>query len=140
YARGRFEQPPDRSLFVDSEIALTAALRRLVRDDRDDWRQLSRERAGLIAERIRRAPRGLVESYPDEGWSFDHAVALAALKAVDRLDGSDHHSEIERVLFQLKHVLVDSASGLLVSSFTPLGAVHDGPEGSSLWMTLHCLS
>src|SRR2546423_2049474 len=134
YARGHFQEAPDRSLFVDSEIALTAALRRLVRDDRDDWKRLSRERAGLIAERIQRSPRGLVESYPDEGWTFDHAVALAALKAVDRLDGSDHQVQIERVLSQMKHVLVDRGSGLLVSSFTPAGAVHDGPEGSTLWM------
>jgi hypothetical protein len=140
YGRGRFEQAPDRSLFVDSEIALTAALRRLVRDDRADWQLLSRERADLIAERIRRSPKGLVESYPDEAWSFDHAVALAALRAVDKLDGSDHRAEIERVLFQMKRVLVDPTSGLLVSSFSPLGKVHDGPEGSSLWMTLHCLS
>src|SRR5258706_1155057 len=76
YGRGRFQEAPDRSLFVDSEIALTAALRRLVRDDRDDLKRLSRQRAELIADRIRRAPLGLVESYPDEGWTFDHAVAL----------------------------------------------------------------
>jgi hypothetical protein len=139
YGRGRFQQSPDRSLFVDSEIALTAALRRLVRDDREDVRQLSRRRADEIAARIRAAPLGLVESYPDEGWTFDHAVALAALHAVDRLDGSDHHMEIERVLVQMKHVLIDPGSGLLVSSFGQKGQVHDGPEGSSLWMALHCL-
>jgi hypothetical protein len=163
YARGRFQQAPDRSLFVDSEIALTAALRRLVRDDSPDWQALSRERARAIAARIRASPLGLVESYPDEGWSFDHGVGLAALVAVDRLDASDrigqaprhslgagisprsarladHSREIERVLVAMKRVLVDPGSGLLASSFTPQGRIHDGPEGSSLWMTLHCLS
>jgi hypothetical protein len=139
YGNGRFALQPERSLFVDSEIALTAALRRLVRDDREDWKRLSRLRAALIAGRIDAAPAGLLESYPDEGWTFDHAVALAALYAVGKLDGDDHNREIERVLSQMKHVLIDARTGLLVSSFTPLGRAHDGPEGSTLWMTLHCL-
>jgi len=140
YSRGHFQQAPDRSLFVDSEIALTAALRRLVRDDDPAVRRLSRERAEIITERIRQSPLGLVESYPDEGWTFDHAVALAALKAVDRLDGSDHREVIARVMNTLQRRLRDPASGLLASSFSHKGRISDGPEGSTLWMTLHCLS
>ena len=35
--------------------------------------------------------------------------------------------------------LVHPATGLLVSSFTTTGQHLDGPEGSSIWMTAHCL-
>ncbi len=137
YGRPRFAQQPERSLFVDSEIALTAALRRLVRDDNPEIRRLSQERTALITGSF---ARGLVESYPDEGWSFDHAVALAALAAADRVDGTNHRPVIDRVLAQIRAQLIDKRSGLIVSSFRLSGATLDGPEGSTLWMTLHCLS
>ncbi|MCU1283451.1 MAG: putative hydrolase [bacterium] len=140
YAEGPYAVQPDRSLFVDSEVALTAALRRLVRDDDEAIRTLSRERIEVMAAAMRRAPLGLVESYPHEGWTFDHAVALAAIRVVDRLDGSDHRDVIARVLATMRTRLRDPQSGLVASSFTPAGAVLDGPEGSTLWMTLHCLA
>jgi hypothetical protein len=140
YGKPRFSVEPGRSLFVDSQIGLTLALRRLVRDDDAELRRLSRERTAILTERLTQARIGLAESYPDEGWSFDHAVALAALAAADRIDGTDHHVVIARVLSVMKTRLIDPKSGLLVSSFRLDGKHLDGPEGSSLWMTLHCLS
>lgn len=134
YANGRYER--ERSLFVDSEILLTMALRRLVRDDR--WQDESRRRGQQIADGFRQRP--LLESYPDEGWTFDHAVALAGLHAIDKLEGTNRYAvEIAAVLNRLRE-LRDPRSGLLVSSFRMNGGVLDGPEGSTLWMTLHCLS
>jgi hypothetical protein len=134
YANGKYQR--ERSLFVDSEILLTMALRRLVRDDR--WLAESEERGQQIAEGFRTS--ALLESYPDEGWTFDHAVALAGLHALDRLEGNDRHQrEIATVLERLKRMR-DPGSGLLVSSFRMNGGALDGPEGSTLWMTLHCLA
>ena len=133
YARGAFKS--EGSLFVDSEVALTCGLRRLVRDDDAALRQLCRERGEKIARTL--GLFTLAESYPDEGWTFDHAVALAALKVLDHVDGTDHRPLYARVLAALPR---DAATGLLVSSFRMNGAVLDGPEGSSLWMALHCLS
>src|SRR5436305_1758714 len=78
------------------------------------------------------SPRGLLESYPDEGWTFDHAVALAAVHIVDHLDGSDHRAASARALAALKQ-LADKGTGLVPSSFTRDGRVLDGPEGSTLW-------
>jgi hypothetical protein len=136
YAHGPYQR--ERSLFVDSEILLTMALRRLVRPSDTRWLEESRRRGQQIAEGFRQSP--LLESYPDEGWTFDHAVALAGLHALDKLEGTNRYAdEIASVLQRLR-AMRDPASGLLISSFRINGGVLDGPEGSTLWMTLHCLS
>ena len=57
----------------------------------------------------------------------------------DRLDGTDHSAFFQRWLRTAKQKLVDPGTGLLVSSFTLEGRPQDGPEGSSIWMSAHCL-
>tara|TARA_R110002072_G_scaffold244706_1_gene404054 strand:- start:1303 stop:1947 length:645 start_codon:yes stop_codon:yes gene_type:complete len=79
------------------------------------------------------------ESYPDECWAFCNAVALAAIRAGDRVLGQDHSAFLAAWIEKAKQTLVDPKTGLLVSKFTLEGEVGDGPEGSSIWMTLHCL-
>jgi hypothetical protein len=81
----------------------------------------------------------LLESYPDECWMFDHCVALDAIKLADYLDGGDHSALIRDWLVMAKRKLVDSQSGLLISSFTADGTTLDGPEGSTIWMVAHSL-
>ena len=70
---------------------------------------------------------------------FCNSAALAAVRMSDRLDGSDHTAFFRRWLQRAKEKLVDPGTGLLVSSFTLDGQPKDGPEGSSIWMTAHCL-
>jgi len=48
------------------------------------------DRIRRIEERLRSNPLLAMESYPDECWMFDHAVALAAIRLSDALDGTDH--------------------------------------------------
>lgn len=127
-----------RSLFVDGEVALMLALRRLV-EDRPQERALLRARLEAMEAQLRESPLLAAESYPDECWTFDHANALAAFRIADVLDGTDHRALIEGWLAQAKARLVDPATGMLVSSYHLDGTVKDGPEGSTLWLAAHAL-
>jgi hypothetical protein len=139
YARGRpFVEQPARSLFLDSEIALMLAARRAVQD-KPEYRAPLTARVDAMIERMQRSPMLVAESYPDECWLFDHAVALAAIRLTDFLDGTDHSAFLRAWLTQARRNLVDPKTGLLLSSFTTRGAAIDGPEGSSIWMAAHCL-
>jgi hypothetical protein len=92
-----------------------------------------------MAEEFHRSPHLLLESYPDECWMFDHCLALDALKMADYLDGTDHSKLIHDWIAMAKQKLVDSKSGLLLSSFTTDDVPLGGPEGSTLWMAAHSL-
>ena len=139
YAKAqRYVVQPPRSLFLDGEIALMLASRRTL-EEKPEYKPLLAERVNAIAEGLRRNPRLLLESYPNECWMFDHCVALAAMRLADQLDGTDHTALIRDWVAMAKQKLVHRQSGLLVSSFTTDGQHLDGPEGSSLWMAVHCL-
>jgi hypothetical protein len=139
YGRARpFLAQPARTLFVDGELALAIGLRRLVAE-RTDYKALLDERVAIIAQRMSAGPVMSAESYPDECWTFCNAVALAALRVADVLDGSDHGELSRRWVAAAKDKLVDPATGLLVSRYTMKGDVMEGPEGSSVWMAAHAL-
>ena len=139
YAKDRpYLMKPERSLFLDGEIAMMLAARRLA-EEKPEYKPLLAERVDLIVEQLRRSSNLALESYPDECWTFDHAVALAAIRMADRLDGTDHSAPGREWLEMAKRKLIHRESGLLVSSFTTAGEPLDGPEGSTLWMTAHCL-
>ncbi len=129
---------PARSLFLDGEIALMLASRRVL-EEKAEYRRLLTERVNLITDGFGKSQRLVLESYPNECWMFDHAVALAAIKLADRLDGTDHSELIHDWLAMAKQKLLHRESGLLVSSFSTDGVVFDGPEGSTIWMVAHCL-
>lgn len=133
-----FRDARGRSLFVDGEVALMLAARQLV-DPREDLAPRLRERIDTISGQLERAPLLAAESYPDEGWTFCNTVALAALRLSDAVDGRDHAPLRRRWLESARKHLVDTRTGLLVSSFTFEGATLDGPEGSSLWLAAHML-
>jgi hypothetical protein len=139
YARYRpFVAEPPRSLFVDGEIALMLAARRLAAE-KDAYRSLLAERVDAIDRAMRTGPILCAESYPDECWIFCNAAALAALKLTDRLDGTNHTPLFDAWKEKAKMRLTDESTGLLISSFTLDGSRIDGPEGSSIWMAAHCL-
>ena len=133
-----FVEQPARSIFVDGEIAMMIAARRLV-EERDDLRPGFHERIAAIEERMGQGPVLCAESYPNECWMFCNAVALAALSAGDALDGTDHSAFFVRWLKTARRDLTHRDTGLLISSFTLEGSGIDGPEGSSIWTVAHFL-
>jgi hypothetical protein len=139
YVRAKpFVLQPPRSLFVDGEIALMLAARRLV-EEHPPYKPLLDERIRLMVGRMKQSPVLSAESYPDECWTFCNTVALAAIRASDALDGGDHSDFLRAWVSTAQARLVHPQTGLLVSSYTLAGNHMDGPEGSSLWMAAHCL-
>jgi hypothetical protein len=129
---------PARSLFIDGEIALMLGARRLL-EEKEEYQPMLAERVKLINDGLRQSRHLVLESYPNECWTFDHCVALAAVRLADRLDGSDHSQLIRDWLAMAKQKLVHPESGILVSSFSANGSPLDGPEGSSIWIASHFL-
>jgi len=129
---------PPHSLFLDGEIALMLASRRVVQE-KPEYKALLTDRVNGIVARFQKSRHMLLESYPDECWMFDHCVALDAIRTADYLDGTDHSKLIRDWISMAKVKLVDPKSGLLISSFTTDGEPLAGPEGSSIWMVSHSL-
>jgi hypothetical protein len=77
------------------------------------YKQPMTERLDRIEQRWRANPIMAAESYPDDCWTFDHAVALAAFKVADRLDGTDHSELCKRWIATAKEKLVHKKTGLL---------------------------
>jgi hypothetical protein len=139
YATSRpYRREPARSQFVDSEIALMLAARRLV-GEKEAWKAALGERVAFIVSGMEGQPVLSAESYPDECWTFDNANALAALRMADALDGTDHRPLCRAWLESAKARLVHKGTGILASEYTLAGSTLDGPEGSSIWMVSHAL-
>lgn len=139
YAKSQpYLEQPAHSLFLDGEIALMLAARRVV-EEKPEYKILLTDRVNAIVERFQHSRRRLLESYPDECWMFDHCVALDAIKLADYLDGSDHSVLIQDWLAMARTRLVDPKTGLLITSFETGGTPLDGPEGSTIWMVAHSL-
>jgi hypothetical protein len=136
--RGHYLKHPVSSQFVDGEIALMLAVRRLVREKPAYCPPLA-ERVERMVHKMRQSPILYAESYPDECWTFDNTIAVAAIRMADVLDGTDHAAFIAAWLAAAKKHVVDPQTGLLVSSATVRGRPIDGPEGSTIWMAAHFL-
>src|SRR5262245_48588422 len=81
---------PERSVFIDGELALMLGARRMVAENAH-YARLHRERAAIIVQRMAaNTATYSAESYPDEAWTFCNTVALVSLKMLDALDGTDH--------------------------------------------------
>jgi hypothetical protein len=138
---GEWIVTPPRSQFVDGEIAMMLAARRLL-EDSPRHRALHQRRSAWIAARMAPHPTRSAESYPDECWTFCNAIALAALRVGDLLDGTDHGPLTAAWLAATKRMLTDEASGLMISAYTPAGVPTSsgaGPEGSTIWLVAHML-
>lgn len=139
YAKARsYVVKPARSLFLDGEIALMMGARRMLQEE-PAYKQPMTERLKFIEKGLRANRVMALESYPDECWTFDHAVAMVAFKIADRLDGTDHAELCKQWIVLAKIHLVHQETGLLVSSYQTDGTQLDGPEGSTIWMVVHCL-
>jgi len=133
-----FEVSPPSSLFVESEIALMMGLRRLVEENRAYQSQMAARVERMIAA-MEQSPVLSGESYPDECWMFDVANALAAIRILDALDGTDHSAFLSEWVDVARRRLLHDETGLLVSKYDLDGRVGDGPEGSTIWQVAHAL-
>lgn len=137
YAHERWEVKDARSIFVDGEIAIMLASRRMV-EDKPAYKPLLKERVNVMIA----SPVLCAESYPDECWIFCNTIALAAIRMSDVLDGTDHSEFLTSWVSTAKKRLIDPTTGLLISAFAvdgrpaPCGA---SVEGSSIWMASHML-
>jgi len=139
YAKGgKYIMQPGRSLFLDGEIALMLASRRML-EEKAEYKSLLTERVNIMADEFNRSPHLILESYPDECWTFDHCLAFDAMKMADHLDGTDHSKLIHDWIALAKQKLIDPQSGLLVANFSIDGTPMNGPQGSTLWMAAHAL-
>ncbi len=131
-------QQPERSIFVDGEIAIMLGARRLLAE-KLSYKDEFQSRVRLMKKRMEEAPVYCNESYPNECWMFCNSAAAVALKMSDVLDGSKYTEFLNAWLNKIRQELVDKKTGLLPSSFSYRGRIMDGPEGSSIWFTAHCL-
>jgi hypothetical protein len=134
-----FKMQPERSIFIDGEIALMLGLRRLL-EEKEEYRILHRERIDVMLERMQKGQVLCAESYPDECWLFCNSIALAAIKVGDYLDNTDHSDFFARWLKSARENLIDKETGILVAAYDLSGKnISDGPEGSTIWLAAHCL-
>ncbi|PTY03532.1 hypothetical protein DB346_06560 [Verrucomicrobia bacterium LW23] len=135
-----FLNPGKRSIFVDGEVAMMLAARRLVAEH-EPWRDEMRLRVRSMAQQMREAPLFCAETYANVCRTRSNAVALAVLRISDSLDGTDHGPFIRAWVGRARVRLIDPRNQLLVSRFdyTDRPNVLVGAEGSSLWATTHFL-
>jgi len=132
---------PPRSIFLDGEIALMLAARRLVAEH-EGYRKPLHERVDEMVRRMEQSPVLCAESYPDECWLFCNTVALAAIRLADVLDNTDHSEFLERWVATARTKLADRRTGLLIAAFAVDGRPAPcgwGPEGTSTWLACHML-
>lgn len=137
--RAPFVDPAQRSLFVDGEVALMLAARQVVERQPAQF-EAFHARIEEVSRQLTVAPKHLAESYPDEGWTFCNSIAVASLRLAEVVDGRSRRPLIDAWLTSARQHLIDPSTGLLRSSFRVGGAVLDGPEGSTLWLSAHMLA
>ena len=139
--RGTWAIPPNRSHFIDGELAVMLGARRFLKEDQR-YKRLLQERVELMVKRMKQSPILNAESYPRECWLFCNTVSLAAMKMMDHLDGSDHTPLFQEWLKHAQNDLFHHESQLLISTYdtngTPLAA-GQCPEGSTIFMSAHML-
>jgi hypothetical protein len=140
YAHGEAWEGSGRSLFVDGEVLVMLGARRLVADDAPHWTAEMERRVARVLDNLG-STTGLpiAESYPDEGWTFCHTMALLGLRMHEVLDGATHRATITAFTDFAEAQLIHTPTGLLNSEFSMDGTIHDGPEGSSIWFTVTAL-
>jgi|GEM_PF-325588 len=145
FAGGALRQRGAGSLFMEGEIVMMEASRLVAWPGEGEARAPRGADLEARAERVVRemsaSPALLAESYPDECWMFDNAMALAALAVAGRalghpVAGAD---ELTRRWLARAKERIDPHTGLLVASTTWDGATLDGPEASSAFAVAHLL-
>lgn len=139
--RSSWVMQPVRSQFVDGEIAIMLAARRLVKEHLP-YRLPLQERVRIMVGRMKQSPVLSAESYPDECWLFCNTVSLAAIRLADALDGTDHSAFLRDWVATAKKKLTEPETGILITSYAVSGKPAPsgwGPEGSTIWMAAHML-
>jgi len=129
---------PVRSQFLDGEIAMMLASRRML-EEKAEYKILLKERVDIMIERMNQSSVLSAESYQNECWTFDNCNALAAIRISDYLDNTDHSQFLSQWIATAKEKLIHPETGLLISCYTVAGFPLQGPEGSSIWMIVHFL-
>src|SRR5205807_348885 len=84
YAKARpYEIQPARSLFLDGEIALMMAARRVL-EEKPEYKTAMTERIHFMVERMQGNPLPITESYPNECWMFARDQYQRARKELGR--------------------------------------------------------
>lgn len=139
--QGCWKRLPGQSIFVDGEISLMLAARRMV-EEKPAYKPLLQSRIRKMLKQMMASPVHAAESYPDECWMFCNTVALAAIRMSDVLDGTDHSEFLSSWVRTAKAKLIDPRTGVLISAFSVDGIPAEcgsGAEGSSIWMVCHML-
>jgi hypothetical protein len=126
------------SLFVDGEHLLVMALRRLLRDE-PALASRSRALGAALAERMASTRSHSWPSYPDECWAFCNTLALSALRALERLDGTAYGALARDFVSNARRSLLHPETKMLLSAYTAGGRRREDPEGSSIWASTHFL-
>jgi len=132
---------PARSQFIDGEIALMLAARRMLAE-KPEYQALLAARIKIMIGRMEQSPVLLAESYPDECWLFCNSIGLAAIRISDVLDDTDHSAFLNTWVKTAKEKLVDPQTGILIAATTVKGAparAGEHPEGSTIWLLSHML-
>lgn len=136
--RGTF-RGPQRSLFVDGEVAVHLGTALLLQPGDRRLRTALAERVAQVVRSLQAGPIGSGESYPDECWTYCNTTALVALRMAEVLLGHDHGERARAWLAGARTHLVHEGTGLLQSACTWEGRATQPPEGSSLWWSAHAL-
>ena len=138
YARAKpWVLQPERSIFLDGEIALMLGARLLLSPHRA-FQAVHTQRIHRVMAQMESGTLLSGESYPDECWTFCNTIGLAAIRLSDAVH-NEHTDLPDRWLAAARDHLIEPSTGLLVSSYREDGTWLDGPEGSSIWMAAHCL-
>ncbi len=106
-------------------------------------------RAGLhdritaaLARRFDRAPAGLVETYPGEGYPVDNCAGIGSIGLHAAATGDARHRPVvDRWLARCRERWIDPATGLLFQAADPLtGRPSDAPRGSGTALAVYFLS
>jgi hypothetical protein len=105
---------------------------------------LFREQNALITEALARRfeanPQPLLESYPDETYPADNAVALASILVFDLATGQNHKPQLRRAMQELRTVATEPSSGLLFQRInSQRRSPEDAPRASGTAMAAFAL-
>jgi len=95
--------------------------------EKPEYQPLLAMRIEMIIDRMKRSPVLAAESYPDECWLFDHAVALAAIKVADWLDGTDHSDFCRQWVAMARTKLIHPSTGLCGFQLLPERSAYGWP-------------
>lgn len=113
-------------------VALMMDARRLLagRGADDPYRHLGRQVVEALARRMAASPTSHLETYPDEVYAMDNAVAAAAIALHDLGTQEDHRAALYRWLAYTKANLLDPETGLVCFSLGRDGKPNQRSRGS----------